>query len=216
VEREIRGYPTGHDVVAALDASSSGPTYRAGVLRQSALTHMELLESEQGLRSIAYEMLGPPRLSKLLFEAAILKTLFHDDLLGATKLDPAETATKAESLLSDDRDLRIRILSIGLAILVPGGDRILRGAVVKVTPEQAGTTAVNRLAEQGWVDLRASNWARWRERLRQIVAGIGAMRGIESGSASDLEPWHALRQIRPGALAAWVFRHEDGGERTRR
>src|SRR5215218_7810628 len=43
--RELTGHPTGHDVIAALDASTSGPTYRAGVLRQSALSYMNGLES---------------------------------------------------------------------------------------------------------------------------------------------------------------------------
>jgi hypothetical protein len=161
-------------------------------------------------------MLGPPRLSKLLFEGAILRSLFRDDLLAAAQLDPDAAAGAAAALIDEDDDLRTRILSIGLPILLPGGDRVLRGAEVKVTPEHAGTKNPARLAEQGWVDLRPANWERWKRRLNRIVEGIGAMRGIESGSASDLEPWHALRQIRPGALAAWVFRHEDGGERTRR
>jgi NAD(P)-dependent dehydrogenase (short-subunit alcohol dehydrogenase family) len=216
VEREIQGYPTGHDVVAALDASTTGPTYRAGVLRQCALDHMEALESKAGFRSVAYEMLGPPRLSKLLFESAILQTLFADDLAAAAELDPAATAAGADQLIRDDADLRTRILSIGLPILLPDGERLLRGAEVKVAPAGPGATDANRLAEQGWVDLRAANWERWRGRLRQVVGRIDGMRGVEFGSQSDLEPWHGSRSIRPGALAAWVFRYEDGGERIRR
>ena len=43
VVREIRGYPTGKDVVAALDAATSGPTYRAGVLREVALDSLAAL-----------------------------------------------------------------------------------------------------------------------------------------------------------------------------
>jgi hypothetical protein len=36
------------------------------------------------------------------------------------------------------------------------------------------------------------------------------------GSRWDVEPWERARRIRPGALAAWVFRHEDSGERIKR
>jgi hypothetical protein len=78
VVREIRGHSTGHDVVAALDAATSGPTYRAGVLREVAIARMEALEREHGVEAIAYEMLGPPRLSKLLFEVALLRRLYPD------------------------------------------------------------------------------------------------------------------------------------------
>ena len=78
--REIQGHPTGRDVVSALDAATTGPTYRAGVLRSEALGAMERWETEHGIGSVAYEMLGPPRLSKLLFEAAILRRLY--DVMG--------------------------------------------------------------------------------------------------------------------------------------
>lgn len=216
VVREIRGYPTGHDVVAALDASTSGPTYRAGVLRQAALERMEALEHELGVRSVAYEMLGPPRLSKLLFEAAILARLAGDDLRAAAALRPAEAAAAAGRLLEEDADLRTRILSIGLPILLPEGEHLLRGAEVKVSPADDGTTDVDRLAERGWVDLRAVNWERWRRRAAEILHRIETLPDADAGSRSDIEPWHATRRIRPGALAAWVFRYEDGGERIRR
>jgi hypothetical protein len=66
VVREIIGANTGLDIVAALDGSIMGPTYRGGALRSVALRKLRALEAEHG-KSIAFEMLGPPRLSKLLF-----------------------------------------------------------------------------------------------------------------------------------------------------
>ena len=57
---EIRGRPTGRDIVGALDAATMGPTYRGGAMRETALRYMEELEAEHGVRSIAFEMLGPP------------------------------------------------------------------------------------------------------------------------------------------------------------
>jgi len=41
---EIRGGNTGHDVIQALDAATLGPTYRAGVLRSSALEQLKKLD----------------------------------------------------------------------------------------------------------------------------------------------------------------------------
>jgi NAD(P)-dependent dehydrogenase (short-subunit alcohol dehydrogenase family) len=216
VLREIMGYPTGHDVVAALDASTSGPTYRAGVLRQLALERMEVLERENGTQSVAYEMLGPPRLTKLLFEAAILGRLANGDLDAAAALEPGHAAETARCLLSEDRDLRTRILSVGLPILLPNGAEVFRGARVEVQPGDDGVTDIDRLAERGWVDLRPSNWKRWGHRAGKILRGIEGAASVDLGSRADSEPWHATRRIRPGALAAWVFRYEDGGERIRR
>ncbi|MFW5947191.1 MAG: short-chain dehydrogenase [Gemmatimonadota bacterium] len=215
VIREIRGAPTGHDVVAALDASTSGPTYRAGVLREVALARMEALEREHGVESVAYEMLGPPRLSKLLFEVAILRRL-HGTLDDAAELDPGDTARRAAELVTGDDDLRVRILSIGLPILRPDGERVLRGETVKVAPEPGQSPDDPKLADNGWVDLRATNWARWRERLRQVRDELDTGPSADDGSRADREPHDRGRALRPGRLAAWVFRHEDAGERIRR
>jgi NAD(P)-dependent dehydrogenase (short-subunit alcohol dehydrogenase family) len=216
VVREIRGYPTGHDVVAALDASTSGPTYRAGVLRQYAVSRMDELERENGVDSVAYEMLGPPRLSKLLFEAAILGRLCDGDLERAAALDPAATAEASRRLVDEDADLRSRILSIGIPILLPDGGSLLRGATVKVRPETGTAEERERLAENGWVDLRAENWGHWRARTGAMLASVRGRGGADDGSRHDIEGWHRSLRMRPGALAAWVFRDEDGGERIKR
>jgi NAD(P)-dependent dehydrogenase (short-subunit alcohol dehydrogenase family) len=216
VIREIRGYPTGHDVVAALDAATAGPTYRAGVMRQFALSRMEELERANGTESIAYEMLGPPRLSKLLFEAAILRRLHDGDLRSACVLEPDAIAGAAHRLVDEDADLRTRILSIGLPILLPDGENALRGAEIKVAPEGGEEVDLDWLADNGWVDLRARNWELWRRRVRAIADEIVGGAGAEAGSAKDLEGWQLTGEMRAGALAAWVLRTEDGGMRIKR
>ncbi|MFO7893321.1 MAG: hypothetical protein R6U63_06300 [Longimicrobiales bacterium] len=213
--REIRGYPTGHDVVGALDASTSGPTYRAGVLREVALARMEALEREHGVESVAYEMLGPPRLSKLLFEVAILRRL-QSGMDEAAALDPQETARRAGELIESDDDLRVRILTIGLPILLPDGENVLRGETVKVAPEPGQAPDHPKLVENGWVDLRPSNWERWRDRLRAVRDELDTGPSADDGSRADREPHDRGRALRPGRLAAWVFRHEDAGERIKR
>jgi NAD(P)-dependent dehydrogenase (short-subunit alcohol dehydrogenase family) len=216
VLREIRGYPTGHDVVAALDASTSGPTYRAGVLRQSALGWMDQLEREHGVESVAYEMLGPPRLSKLLFEAAILARLTSGDLAAAAAIDAAQAARDAQALIENDADLRTRMLSIGIPVLLPDGAHLLRGAQVKVEPETDDPEEHDRLADNGWVDLRPANWERWRNRASEMLSSMRGSPGADRGSRRDIEPWEADGRMRPGVLAAWVFRYEDLGERIKR
>jgi NAD(P)-dependent dehydrogenase (short-subunit alcohol dehydrogenase family) len=215
VLREIRGVPSGRDIVAALDAATMGPTYRAGILRGQALEYMEGLEAQHGVRGVAYEMLGPPRLSKLLFEAAILRELFETVDAGA-ELDPAGTAATARDLVEADADLRRRILSIGLPILLPDGASVLRGPRLKVLPEEGAELRAEAMIDQGWVDLRAANWERWRERLRSFRNVILTRPGIEEGSLGDHEFGDDAGLIRPGRLGAWIFRYEDLGERIKR
>ncbi len=215
VVREILSHPTGLDVVTALDAATMGPTYRAGVLRSTAIDHMEALEREAGIRSVAYEMLGPPRLAKLLFEGSILERLF-DTLDVAAGLDPAETAARALELVENDDDLRRRIVSIGLPILLPDGERLLRGPDVKVPPEEGIPIGDPRLVDRGWIDLRPQNWSRWKDRCQRLHREITECPSIDRGSQGDHEYGDLTGHIRPGRLAAWIFRYEDKGERIKR
>jgi len=215
VVREVRGYATGRDVVAALDAATSGPTYRAGVLREVALERMEVLEQQHGARAVAYEMLGPPRLSKLLFEGELLARLFTD-LHAAAGLDEEITASRAEALLLDQADLRVHSISIGIPILLRDGARLVRGPDVRVPPADGQSPADPRLADNGWVDLRPANWRRWKERLRLMVRELDGAPDADGGSRTDLEPGSRRDQLRPGRLAAWIFRHEDRGSRIKR
>ena len=215
VVREIRGHATGRDIVAALDASTSGPTYRAGVLREAAIERMSALERENGCAPVAYDMLGPPRLSKLLFEAAILQRLYLD-LRDLVEIDAEATAARARQLIDDDAELRTRIVSIGLPILLPDGASLLRGRDVKVAPENGQSADDPRLADNGWVDLRPASWRKWSERARAMVAGIDEASGPDAGSRADVDPETRRREIRPGSMAAWVFRHEDRGARIKR
>ncbi|MDH3858191.1 MAG: NAD-dependent epimerase/dehydratase family protein, partial [Gammaproteobacteria bacterium] len=46
--RELVGGNTGRDVIAALDASATGPSFRGGHLRQAALNRLARLEAEHG------------------------------------------------------------------------------------------------------------------------------------------------------------------------
>lgn len=106
------------------------------------------------------------------------------------------------------------MLSANLALLLPDGARLLRGRKVEIEP--APGEALDDTAWKGWVDLRAANWEAWRDRAVSVLARVSGEPGPEGGSQWDMEPWHRERSIRPGALAAWVFRYEDEGERIKR
>ncbi len=215
VLQEIRAHPTGRDVVASLDAATMGPTYRAGVLRSAAIERMEEMEKETGVEAVAYEMLGPPRLTKLLFEGAILKRLFgtYD---AALALDPEVTAEKAQAMVEENHDLRQRIVSTGVPILVSDGGSLLRGPVVKVLPpDPEGEPLLDKVVDSGWVDLRPENWERWKVRLGGLLDQLRHQPGVEKGSRTDFDYGDSSDEIRPGRMAAWVFRVEDRGDRIK-
>jgi hypothetical protein len=206
VVTEIKGGATGFDVVAAFDSAVMGPTYRAAFLRSAALHKLHALEHEHGIQSVAFEILGPPRLSKLLFEAYLIKR-------ACTTLGAALEATPeslSEALLRDvstTQDLRAQAISIGIPILLPDGKRMLRGPALKA-----------HSADEGWVDLRAENMARWQARLSAARAEIAGALGGDTSSRferifSDARTWEANDSFDIGEVVAWVFIHEDGGRR---
>ncbi|MDW7997051.1 MAG: short-chain dehydrogenase [Bacteroidota bacterium] len=131
VTREILGGNTGHDIIAALDSAILGPTYRGGVLRHIALETLRRLECEHQTEGVAFEMLGPPRLTKLLYETHLLKRVFGS-IPTVLEHSPEDMAVSLWNLLCRDSRLRSQILTVGLVILLPDGRRYLRGSEVKV------------------------------------------------------------------------------------
>ena len=206
---EILGSNTGKDVIAALDASTMGPTYRAAYLRGSALKLLRRLEAEHG-ESVAFEILGPPRLSKLLFEAYLLKRVYGT-IDNALKPAPEEAAKALENLIATDASLRQKIISIGIPILLSDGERMLRGPEIK-----ADTAA------QGWVDLTPQNLALWQKRLRRLWDEIREQTSGDTSSRYD-RIYPSAREwnpddltIRIGELVAWILNTEEQGFRFKR
>ena len=213
---ELQGHPTGRDVVAALDGATAGPTYRAGILREAALRRLAELETRHGVRSVAFEMLGPPRLTKLLYEAFLCSRL-HPSVAALARADAAGLAAAAEGLLAHDAGLRAEILSVGIPILTRDGRRLMRGPRV-VVPPPPRPGDVLAAAPRGWVDLRPANCGLWIARARTMVAQAEARSAAPPSSGSD-EEWYAVvpaEPIAPWRMATWVFRHEDQGERIKR
>jgi hypothetical protein len=210
---ELQGRPTGRDIVTALDSATAGPTYRAGVLRSVAIERLRALEAEHSARPVAFEMLGPPRLTKNLFEAYVCSRLC-DTVRHLAESDGAALAQGAAALLRDDAELRSIIVSVGLPVVVTG-DRVYRGATIIVEPERGDIEAT---IPRGWVDLRTPNLGTWVARAQRVVRQDGERRCRPAGTGSD-EDWFGLRPgdtIEPARFATWIFKHEDEGERIKR
>src|SRR6266851_4867131 len=212
---ELEGRPTGKDIVAALDGATAGPTYRTGVLRAHALARLDALEREHGQRAVAYEMLGPPRLTKLLFEAYLCGRL-RGTVRALAASEAGSLAADAHALITRDAPLRQRILSVGLPIVVPDGQRVFRGSTVVVPP--AAELDVLSAAPRGWVDLRPDQFGVWVKRAGEMVREGDARAAGPQGSGSDFD-WNAIdpdEPIEPSRFATWVFTVEDKGTRIKR
>ena len=214
VMMELQGRPTGKDIVAALDAATAGPTYRAGLLRRNAVGRLRGLEAKHGIRGVAYEMLGPPRLTKLLYEAYVCGRL-RSSVRALADSRPADLASAAQRLLQDDAALRQQIISVGLPIVLPDGQRVYRGSVVVVPPVNGDPL---QAAPRGWVDLRPEHFGIWITRAAEMVRQGDARAAGPQESGSDVD-WNAIdpdEPIEPSRFATWVFTVEDKGTRIKR
>ena len=219
---EIEGGPTGHDIVSALDASILGPTYRAGFMRAQAIEKMRKLAEDHNDPSIAYELLGPPRLSKLLYEAYLLKRV-AGSIKGVLSTTPDDLSNGIAELLTSDTHLRSHIISIGIPILLPDGKRLLRGPMIKVPSDprksvfDVSSESIENWCYNGWVDLRIVNMQRWHDRLKAILEQAGESDGSDTSSniLRDMNFWHSDQPLDEGELVGWIFIHEDEGRRIK-
>jgi hypothetical protein len=219
---EIRAGNTGHDIINALDNATLAPTYRAGFMLNSALSMMKKLEMEHGVDSVAFEMLGPPRLSKLLYEAYLLRLCFSD-IKNATTSTPRVMSDRLTDLIRRDIKLRSEIISIGIPILLPDGKSLVRGETIKIPPfrgesnPRITTAAINQWAHDGWVDLREGNMEVWKKRFKEIASGVEALSRDETSSRTmhNREYWENLNEIDPGKICGWIFTYEEKGKRMK-
>ncbi|HVK37329.1 MAG TPA: short-chain dehydrogenase [Candidatus Kapabacteria bacterium] len=219
---ELKGGNTGHDVINALDGAVFGPTYRGGVLRSRAVERLARLEAESGIPSVAFEMLGPPRLSKLLYEAHILG-LVGGSVRSVIDADAAQMSEAAAALLRANADLRSRIISIGIPVLMPDGVTLLRGEKIAIPPFRGETELdvtsahVDEWASAGWVDLRVENIIAWQARLRRIHEETmsGSPDDTSSRTQFTLDHWENFDAVPIGKIAAWIFTVEDEGARMK-
>jgi len=219
---EIKGGSTGHDIINALDNATLEPTYRAGFLFESALKRMDELEKRHGVSSVAFEILGPPRLSKLLYEAHLLR-LACGDMKTVLKTPADSLSEKLERIIIRNRTLRTQIISIGIPILLPDGKTLLRGEEIKIPPYREKNeldvtpSFIDQWAHDGWVDLRKKNMELWRSRIQRIIRDTEAIPTDETSSRflRTEEYWRGFRDIEPGKIVGWIFTEEERGMRMK-
>lgn len=218
---ELEGGNSGKDIVGALDAAILSPSYRAGVMRATAIAKMKAMIEDNGDDTAAFELLGPPRLSKLLYEALLLKKS-SVSINGILAKKPEQLSKELTEIVKSEANLRSKIISIGIPILLPEGDKLLRGPQVKV-PQDPRTAIfdvtpdnIDKWCDNGWVDLRPSNMKKWKSRLTKIVKEAGS--GKDSTSSRFLRDksfWNADESLNEGELVGWIFIEEDKGRRIK-
>jgi hypothetical protein len=215
---EIMGSNTGHDVIAAVDGAVMDPTYRAGYLRQRALDEIERLEQETHTHSVALGQLGPPELSKLLWEGELLRILYHT-FAGVLERHVEEISKDLQTLIFEDENIRHTITSIGVPILTSDGNQLIRGPTIRI-PEVPGANEVtltprdiDSWASKGWVDLRPKNMEIWKDRFQKLEDSRKRLRG--SGSAAITREGYLTNEIRSGAIVGWIFNNEQDGYRIK-
>ena len=172
--------------------------------------------AEHGVPSVAFEMLGPPRLTKLLFEAHLLVAAHAERgvALAASDAGPAGEG------------------SAGAGGSRPGAAR--RDPVGRDPDPLPGREGDVPRGRRWWC--RRPRATRWRRRRaagwtcgrptprcgssgpRRSCAQAEERRARRAGSGSD-EEWFGVNPVEPIApwrLATWIFRHEDKGERIKR
>jgi len=222
---EIRGANTGQDIISALDGAVLNPSYKAGLVRNVAMSDLKLAEEKSDLPSIALGRLGPPELSKLLFEAQLLKEAYKDlpAVLKQPNGEPRTPEQLAEQLTLTLRQSQVRTIapSIGIPILSSDGKSLLRGPRINV-PELTGHRTdvdldsaddVDRFAGKGWVDLRPKNMQRWLKRLQKMVDARMVLRFQGSAHASIQS--YLPTEFEIGEVVAWIFNNEMGGYRIK-
>ena len=217
---EIRGANTGRDVLSAMDASVLNPSYKAGLLRTTAITDLDLAEKQSGIPSVALGRLGPPELSKLLFEAHLFKHAFQSMTNSSDgERSPAELSSLLESVL-EASGVAKTAPSIGIPVLMSDGQTLLRGPRINVPEVMGHTTSVkldsaDREAwiNKGWIDLRPSNMELWRSRFQKMIAARATLRDMGSASASIQSYLGDSFEI--GEVVAWIFNNELGGYRVK-
>ena len=217
---EIEGNNTGHDIINALDNAVLGPSYRAGLMRHWALEHMRELERHHGTFSVAFEMLGPPRLSKLLFEAHLLR-LALGSMKAARTSSPENMAARLDELVRSTPDVANDVVAVGIPILLDSGE-IVRGPRIivpgNVQDEPVSAQQLETWVHDGWVDLRQTNCATWIERFRKINSETANIPETETSSRylRNRRFWNDQEEIQPGKVAGWILAVEEHGERIKR
>ena len=219
---EIKGGNTGHDIVSSLDHATMEPTYRAGYLQHMAVKKLSQLEKENQVTSVAFELLGPPRLSKLLYEIHLI-SLFSHSMKEILNFTAEKISENCFDIIVNNEKLRSEIISIGIPILLPKGDSLLRGNSIKIPAFRGenelkiSSENIDKWANEGWVDLRPENMYKWKNRIKELIEEADKIPLTETSSmhVRTKEYWNNYEEINIGKICSWLFIHEEQGNRMK-
>jgi hypothetical protein len=214
---EILGASTGRDVLSAIDGAITEPSYRAGVLREQAVRAMQQLEATTAgvLPSIAVGHLGPPKLSKLLMEAYLLREVLGDDVAAMLRVPAEQMRRRVEEHLATNPRLVSLIVTVGIPLLRAEGGKLYltRGPRINIptAPPGGGVShldgeAIERYAESGWVDLRVENFELWRGRIERLSRSRPDI--VAHGSAAFDSSKYSGDRFVPGDVVGWLLTNE--------
>jgi hypothetical protein len=167
-------------------------------------------------------MLGPPQLSKLLYEAHLIR-LAYSDVRDACADAPEKVSEKLYDILRGNQKLRAQVISIGVPVLLPDGKRILRGPEVKIPPYTGSNElpieakSIDEWATKGWIDLRPPNMKKWQNRISVFLSTSDS--GISQDTSSGFQ-WNRLHHGEldehfVGKIVTYVMIEEEKGERIK-
>jgi len=220
---EILGGNSGHDVIQGLDSFTMGPTYRGGMLQNIAIKKLKSLEELNNCSSIAFELLGPPRLSKLLFEVNLIKQMVGS-MKAIDNFSAEELSNKSEEIIKNNKVFRSQALSIGLVILLSNGKNYLRGKEIKIPVHRIDEVLdlnevnIENWCYSGWIDLRPKNFTYWKEIFGKIIEHANLAPDYDTSSRYNYhtEYWDSFDSIDEGKIAGWIFEFEEKGWRFKR
>jgi hypothetical protein len=219
VLHEIAGSNTGKDIIAAIDGAIMDPSYRAGLIRQAAVDEMREEERKRAVPSIAIGELGPPQLSKLLYETHLLRQVFPKlEDWASENISPKEMSDSVLKYV-EKADVRDIITSLGLAILLPDGKSIFRGPTMYIPESKVHIDVpikkgdIDSWANHGWIDLRVENFKLWKERARKMLSS--REHKFTEGSASVGPEMYNSRLIKTGEVVGWILSTEFDGSRRK-
>lgn len=216
---EIRGANTGRDTISAMDGAVIDPSYKAGLVRNVAISDLVSAEQESGVASVALGRLGPPELSKLLFEAELLRHAYGSLQKVLEAGSPQELSEHCVAVLVPSGVQRTAP-SIGIPVLLPDGKRLLRGPRINVPELEGHQHTVNlddkhsdKWARKGWIDLRPHNMQLWQERIAKMLRTRADLR--QEGSAAASIKSFISSEFEIGEVVAWIFNNEMEGYRVK-